>query len=78
MKKEDYLIKVSHEGEAKVHIRNIGPTDHLTVCGLDGNDLSLEQEVLPLRRGERMDCGMCRVYYENRKGLNLRTEWVAK
>ena len=74
--KEDYLVKVENEGEVLVHIRNIGPTDHVTVCGLDGHDGGeynhlCEQKVLPLNRGDRMNCPMCRIYYDNRSRLNV-------
>ncbi|MCG9657619.1 hypothetical protein [Vibrio mediterranei] len=36
--KEQYLVKILERdtGEATVHIRNIGPTDHASVCGMDG------------------------------------------
>ena len=76
MKKSDFLIKVSNEGETLVHIKNIGPTDHLTVCGLDGEDDALGQAALPLERGDKMNCHICRIFYDNRKGLNISKRWL--
>lgn len=76
MKKSDYLVKASNEGEIHVHIMNIGPTDHLTMCGLDGNDPLLEQAVLPLKRTDKMDCPLCKIYYNNRKKLNINPKWL--
>ncbi|MGR5366990.1 hypothetical protein [Photobacterium damselae] len=77
--KDTYLIKVieyEHE-EPLVHIRNIGPTDHVTMCGLDGGLASDEQKTLPLNRGDKMNCPSCRTYYERRHGLNIDKRWLA-
>ncbi len=78
MAKEDFLIKVRCEGEVHVHIQNIGPTDHVTICGLDGDDPGLDQKVLPLTRGDQMNCRMCKIYYDNRKKLNINKSWIAE
>lgn len=77
--KEQYLVKIlDHDGgETIVHIRNIGPTDHVSICGMDGGVSSSEHEVLPLKHGDKMNCQQCRMYYENRHGLNLNKAWVA-
>ena len=78
MKKEDYLIRVSMEGEIHTHIRNIGPSDHVTICGMDGYDTELGQEILPLKHGEKMNCDQCLFYYQNRKGLDISKAWLEK
>lgn len=77
VRKDDYLIKVKEGDDAFVHIRNIGPTDHVTMCGLDGGDESCGQSELQLRRGDKMNCPMCAEFYNNRKGLNIRKGWLA-
>lgn len=76
--KSEFLVKVlDHErDETLVHIRNIGPTDHVSICGMDGGISDHEQEVLPLKRGDKMNCDACRTYYENRHGLNLNKAWL--
>ena len=66
------------EGETLTHIRNIGPTDHVTVCGMDGHDTGLGQEVLPLKRGEKMNCSNCLVFYQNRRQLSISKSWLEK
>lgn len=76
MKKNDYLIKVSEGENIFVHIRNIGGSDHVTMCGLDGDDPSIGLKTYELKRGDKMDCGMCRVYYDNRRGLSINKSWV--
>jgi len=78
MKKEDLLIKVSEEGqEPVVHIRNIGPTDHKTMCGLDVNTAGTENQEVPLERGDKVNCNCCICFYENRAGLNnVRKSWI--
>lgn len=76
--KEQYLVKIFERdtGEATVHIRNIGPTDHASICGMDGGLTGNEHKVLPLKRGDKMNCGQCRTYYDNRQGLNLNKAWL--
>ncbi len=76
--KDAYLVKIiDHEsGETLVHIRNIGPTDHSSVCGMDGGVAGSEQEIVPLKRGDKMNCSRCKVYYENRQGLSLNKAWL--
>ena len=78
MKKDDFLIKVSEDADvdALVHIRNIGPTDHVTMCGLDGHDPSLGQGILKLKRGDKMNCPTCNEFYVNRRGLNINKQWL--
>lgn len=80
MKKDSRLIKVSCDSDgvdgAEVHIRNIGPTDHVTMCGLDGADEQLNQRILELKRGDKVNCNMCISFYENRKFLNMPRSWI--
>lgn len=76
--KDSYLVKIVDHGmgETLVHIRNIGPTDHVSVCGMDGGVTGGEHEVVPLQRGDKMNCPQCRTYYNNRQGLNLNKTWL--
>lgn len=78
--KSDYLIKiVDHDAEwdgTLVHIRNIGPTDHLTVCGMDGGVSENSQDVVPLERGDKLNCGSCITYYRNRAALNVPKQFI--
>ncbi len=76
--KEQYLVKIlDHDrGETLVHIRNIGPTDHVSICGMDGGVSGSEHETLPLNRGDKMNCSQCRIYYDNRQSLNLNKAWL--
>lgn len=78
--KSDYLIKVvDYElNETLVHIRNIGPTDHVTVCGMDGGYAGDEHKVIPLERDDKMNCPQCLTFYENRHTLNLNKSWLEK
>lgn len=78
--KDQYLVKIldRETGETAVHIRNIGPTDHTSVCGMDGGISGNDHEILLLKRGDKMNCDQCRIYYENRHGLNLKKGWLAK
>lgn len=80
MKKDDYLVKILEIDtfEETVHIRNIGPSDHVTICGLDGGIAGSEHKVLDLQRGDKMNCGSCFCYYKNRKGLNVPTQFIDK
>ncbi len=76
--KSAYLVKIrDHDrDETLVHIRNIGGSDHVSICGMDGGVSGDEHEQLPLKRGDKMNCSVCRTYYENRHGLNLSKAWL--
>jgi hypothetical protein len=80
MRKSDYLVKIFNKDadETLVHIRNIGVTDHASLCGMDGGLTGDEQATLPLRRGDKLNCPQCLVYYENRHLLNLDKRWIEK
>lgn len=76
--KRAYLVKIlDHDRcETLVHIVNIGPTDHVSICGMDGGIAGGEHEILPLKRGDKVNCSVCLGFYENRKGLNLSKSWL--
>lgn len=82
MKKEDCLIKVRERagdrdgGTVAVHIRNIGPTDHATLCGLDVELAGNDHVKLHLEPGDKVTCGCCLTYYKNRAVLNACRWWV--
>ena len=80
--KQDFLVKIiDYEAidgaETLVHIRNIGGSDHITVCGMDGGNSGGEHEQIPLKRGDKMNCAVCKIFYDNRKGLNLKKDWLS-
>ena len=76
--KSDYLVKIhdNDREETIVHIRNIGGTDHVSICGMDGGVSGNEHKQVPLKRGDKMNCSACQIYYENRHGLNLDKSWI--
>lgn len=76
--KSDYLVKIrDHDrDETLVHIRNIGGSDHVSICGMDGGVSGDEQEQEPLKKGDKMNCPVCRIYYDNRHGLNINKSWL--
>lgn len=76
--KSEYLVKIrDHDrDETLVHIRNIGGSDHVSICGMDGGVAGDEHEQVPLKHGDKMNCCVCRTYYENRHGLNLNKAWL--
>jgi hypothetical protein len=54
------MVAVSVDGEVEVHAKNDGgPSDHATLCGIDGEDSTVGQRLEPLPPGAKIDCAEC-------------------
>ncbi len=75
MDKDDVMIAVNIDGEVLIHIRNIGPTDHVTLCGVDGTDETIGQRPATLPKDAKIDCNMCRIYWDGFMETKIRKSW---
>lgn len=68
------VIGVNLNGIITWHAANFGAgPDHDTLCGLDANDESIGHlGAVEPRRGQKIDCDMCRSIFEGFKELKLR------
>ena len=57
------------------HVIGVGPTDHATLCGVDGNDDNEavgQYGTVGPNRGQKIDCPQCRQIWEGVTALRLR------
>lgn len=67
------IIGVWEDGELDWHLRNTGPTDHVTLCGLDGHDDSIGQALEQnVPKGTKVTCKSCYKFYEGLKRMKVR------
>lgn len=67
------IIGVNIDGVTVWHAKNIGPTDHDTMCGIDADDPILGHlgSVLP-PQGTKIDCSKCKFIFIGFRRLGLR------
>lgn len=67
------IIGVKTEGGVEWHASNPGPTDHVTLCGLDGDDhFSGQYGVVKARRGQKITYHECLCTFQGFRDLKLR------
>lgn len=67
------IMGVWEDGELDWHLQNTGPTDHATLCGLDGYDDSIGQALEPdVPKGTKVTCKSCYAYYSGLKSMKIR------
>lgn len=54
-------VAISTEGIVEVHAAGAG--EYASLCGLDGNDPSIEQSIVPLPENQKINCSQCRLLW---------------
>jgi hypothetical protein len=58
------LVAIQIDGEVSTHASGDGsPGGYAALCGLDGNDPAIQQQIAPLT-SDVIDCATCRALWE--------------
>lgn len=67
------IVGVVEENRTTWHIVGVGPTDHVTLCGLDGDDhIEGQFGTVEPKRGQKIDCAQCKQIWLGVRVMRLR------